>query len=782
MGEGFFCVSMVVLASKQEVFSRNLLAKFSCLYYDKTTLQEEKGRGYMGITFNENTNIFKLDSDQTSYLIGLVGKEKFAGHIYFGQRLQEDGVDDLLRITEPPFTPDTNNRDRIVFMEACPFEYGSHGVGDYRTSSIRVKTQRGTTAINPLYRSHRIYEGKPAISGMPATFGSEKECTTLELELFDETLQVAVTLFYTVWEKLSVIVRHTKVENQGKETIWLNKAMSASLDMDNRDYELITLHGAWARERHIQRRRLGIGNQSVTSLRGETGHQEQPFLALCTPQTTQEQGEVYGLHLIYSGNFKADAQVAQYGTVRAQLGINEEDFSWQLQSGECFETPEAVLVYSNEGIGGMSRTYHDLYRNHLIRSPYVMKKRPVLINNWEATYFDFNTEKLLDIAKKSAECGIEMLVMDDGWFGHREDDNTSLGDWFVNEKKIAGGLKYLVDQVNALGMKFGIWFEPEMVSPDSELYRAHPDWAIAIEGRTPALGRGQLVLDLTRKEVRDHVMEQVEEILSGANIEYVKWDMNRPLSDIAGAKLPTEQMGEFYHRYVLGLYEMQERLITRFPNLLLENCSGGGARFDPGMLYYSPQIWCSDDTDAIERLAIQEGTSMIYPLSCMGAHVSVCPNHTVGRNTPFFTRGVVALAGTFGYELDITKLSTEDQQAIPEQIKLYHRFAELMVQGDYYRLISTSEGKNCDCYMVVDKEKKHAVVSFVQVLGQAQVHSRNVRLAGLDAAKKYRVQGIGVEYDKTLGGDALMYAGVQIPVLRGDYQALLLEITEDGVN
>lgn len=730
----------------------------------------------MGIVFDEKQRVFKLDAGNAAYMIGLAGKEGFAGHMYFGKRLQECTTDDLLRITEPPFVPDTNNRDRISFMDAFPFEYASHGVGDFRDSSIRVRTTEGTTAVSPVYHSHRIYAGKKGIEGMPAVFGKEEECTTLELVLADQVLQLKIILYYTVFEALSVVVRHVRICNEGENTLWLTKAMSACLDMDNRDYEMITLHGAWARERHIQRRKIGYGTQGVESLRGETGHQEQPFIAVCAPQATQSQGEVYGFHLIYSGNFKVRAKVNQFDMLRVNIGINDEDFTWQLKPGESFDTPEAVLVYSDQGIGGMSRIFHDLYRNHLIRSPYVFEKRPVLINNWEATYFDFNTEKLLQIAKKAAESGIEMLVMDDGWFGHREDDNSSLGDWYVNEEKIKGGLKNLVDRVNELGMKFGIWFEPEMISPDSKLYRDHPDWAIAIAGRTPSMARGQYVLDLTRKEVRDSIFERMEEILSGANIEYVKWDMNRPLSDIAGAKLPPEQMGEFYHRYVLGVYEMQERLVTRFPKLLLENCSGGGARFDPGMLYYSPQIWCSDDTDAMERLSIQEGTAMIYPLSCMGAHVSVCPNHTVGRNTPFFTRGITALAGTFGYELDITKLPEEEVQAIPEQVALYHRFAELIVRGDYYRLISTTEGKGCDCYMVVDKEKENALLSFVQVQGRPNCRSRNVRMQGLKEDALYTVKGIGAEYEKTLRGDALMYAGVQIPELRGDYQGMLLEI------
>ena len=422
----------------------------------------------------------------------------------------------------------------------------------------------------------------------------------------------------------------------------------------------------------------------------------------------------------------------------------------------------------------MTRHYHDMYRNHLIRGEYRDKKRPILINNWEATYFDFNTEKLLKIAEQASKLGIEMLVMDDGWFGHRNDDSTSLGDWKVNEQKLPGGLKSLVEQVNALGMKFGIWFEPEMISPDSDLYREHPDWAIAIPGRAGSLCRNQYVLDLSRKEVRDHAFESVAAVLHSANIEYVKWDMNRQLSDLGSVELPVDRQGELYHRYVLGVYELQDRLLQEFPHLLLENCSGGGARFDPGMLYYSPQIWCSDDMDAIERLKIQEGTMLLYPLSTMGAHVSDCPNHTVGRVTPFETRGHVALAGTFGYELDITKIPEEDRQQIPAQTAMYHKYNDLIRRGDYSRIASFLENGNYDCYQVTSKDQKEALVTYVQVLSRPNFHSRRVRLKGLAPEKQYRIEETG----EIFGGDVLMQAGLLVTPLWGDYRSKLIHLTE----
>lgn len=495
-------------------------------------------------------------------------------------------------------------------------------------------------------------------------------------------------------------------------------------------------------------------------------------MALVTPNTTQETGEVYAMNFVYSGNFFAQVEKSQFDSLRVTMGIHPEGFEWKLMPGEQFCAPEVCIVYSAEGLGKMTRTFHELYRKHLIRSPYLHKERPILINNWEATYFDFNERKLIDIAKEASTLGIEMLVMDDGWFGHRNNDDSSLGDWQVNEEKLKGGLPYLVEEVKKTGMKFGIWFEPEMISPDSDLFRQHPDWAIQIPGRYITQSRAQYVLDLSREEVVDTVYNMVADILRSADISYVKWDMNRQLTTIGSAKLPADRQGELYHRYVLGVYRLQERLVTDFPDLLLENCSGGGARFDAGMLYYSPQIWCSDDTDAIERLSIQEGTALIYPLSCMGAHVSVCPNHTVGRNTPFETRGHVALAGTFGYELDITKLSDEDKNTVKEQTKMYHKYHHLVAEGDYYRLASYSENNIYDCWMVVNKEKSQALVTYVQVLARANAKSRFIRLQGLDPSKNYRVDG------QTYTGEILLNAGIRVDAEFGDFKSRIIEITE----
>ena len=728
----------------------------------------------MAAVFLEEEKIFKLDTRNTTYVIAVVDDEQFLGHVYYGKKLKEVHLDGLLRIHENPFVPSRNNRDRVSFLDSFPMEYPAHGLGDYRESCINIRTEKGNVGLALSYVSHKITEGKDGLEGLPASFGKAGECETLKILCEDKVTGLQVILQYGIFDEADVITRSVKVVNTGKEDLYLTKVYSACLDMDNKDFEAISLHGSWARERQIETVPVSHGKYSVESIRGESSHQDHPFLALKTKNADQENGEVYAMHFVYSGNFKAQVQSDQFDQVRMTMGIHPEDFTWKLKEGEYFQAPETVLVYSAQGLGQMTRIFHDFYRNHLIRSKYKNQKRPILINNWEATYFDFDTDKLIAIAKQASALGIEMLVMDDGWFGNRCDDNRALGDWFVNEEKLKGGLKYLVDEVNKLGMKFGIWFEPEMISPDSDLYRAHPDYAIAIPGREPSLCRNQYVLDLTRKEVRDYAYECVAKILRSANIEYVKWDMNRQLSDIGSLELPADQMGELYHRYVLAVYEMQERMMTEFPHLLLENCSGGGARFDPGMLYYSPQIWCSDDTDAIERLKIQEGTALIYPLSTMGAHVSDCPNHTVGRVTPFETRGYVALAGTFGYELDVTKIPESDREQIPAQVAMYHKYNDLVREGDYYRIASYAENHYFDCYGVVSKNKKEALYTYVQVLNRPNYHSRRIYLKGLAAEKYYAIEG----EDGTWSGEQLMNAGLLVQNPFGDFKGKLIHLTE----
>ncbi len=733
------------------------------------------------ISYNKKNNTFRLDTPNSSYSI-FINERGYIGHAYYGSKTGDDDLSYLTRNKEYGFSNNEIFREKGSFLDFFPQELPTEGLGDYRSPALAITDSEGHNAVELKYKSHKISKGTKALPGLPAVFASEKEASLLELTATDELLGADVTILYTVFEDLDAIVRSVKIKNTGSKPFYIKKALSASLDLDDENYDVITLHGSWARERHIERRPLHLGKQEVSSMRGETSHQEHPFIALLDHNADWESGRVYGLNFIYSGNFTASAQKNQFNNVRTVLGINPEGFCWKLEAGEEFYTPQAVLVYSDKGLNAMSHTFHDLYRDHLIRSPYKKTARPIIINNWEATYFNFDTEKLIDIAREASKDGIEMLVMDDGWFGHRSSDDSSLGDWIVNENKLKGGLKHLVDEVNKLGMKFGIWFEPEMISPDSELYRAHPDWAIQIPGREPGLSRQQLVLDITRKEVQDHTYESVAKILRSANIEYVKWDMNRQLTDIGSAALPADRLGEFYHRYVLAVYSLQERLLQEFPKLLLENCSGGGARFDPGMFYYSPQIWCSDDTDAFERLEIQEGTALIYPLSTMGAHVSVCPNHACGRVTPFKTRGYVALSGTFGYELDITKLAPEERSLIPGQVALYKRFSDLVRNGDYSRIASYRENNEYDCWASISKDKTKALVTFVQVLNHPNFKTRFIKLSNLKQDVKYKISYPDENQEEypvqTLTGRTIANAGIPVRRDWGDFVAKLIFIEE----
>ena len=729
------------------------------------------------IKFDQKNKTFRIDTPSSTYCI-TVAQKGYLSHSYYGPKIGDDDVSYLTRQFEYFMSQGDLFREKHTLLDFLPQEMPTDGMGDFRESALAISNDKGNNGVELMYKDFKILDEAQTLPGLPSVFGNKAQ--TLEIICQDEILQTQVHLFYTVFEGLDAIIRSTRIENNGTNPIFIKKALSASFDIDSDNYDVITLHGSWARERHIERHPVHMGKQGVLSMRGETSHQEHPFIALVDHNTDENFGKVYAMNFIYSGNFVADVQKNQFDSIRMVMGINPENFCWKLNAGQIFDTPQAVLVFSDKGLNGMSHTFHDLYRDHLIRSPYKNKMRPILINNWEATYFDFDTEKLLDIAREASKDGIEMLVMDDGWFGCRNSDNCSLGDWFVNEEKIKGGLKYLVEEVNKLGMKFGIWFEPEMISPDSDLYRSHPDWAIQIPGRTPGMSRQQLVLDITRKEVEDYAYECVAKILRSANIEYVKWDMNRQLSDIGSLSLPADQIGEFYHRYVLALYRMQNKLVTEFPNLLLENCSGGGARFDPGMFYFSPQIWCSDDTDAIERLSIQEGTALIYPLSTMGAHVSVCPNHAVGRVTPFKTRGYVALSGTFGYELDITKLPQEERALIPHQVELYKKYSDLVRTGDYWRIASYSQNHEYDCWMSLSKDKKRALVTFVQVFNHPNYKTRFIKIQGLDENKKYKISFPDENQNDfpviEMTGLTIKNAGIPVKRDWGDFNAKLIYI------
>lgn len=724
----------------------------------------------MAVEYFKDTRTFRLRSKDTDWVMQVVD-DGYLLQVYCGAAVPDSDLSWLLRLDEPPFVPSVNIRDKGTFMDSAPFVYPCAGTGDYREPAFEIVAPDGTTASDLRYSSHRIYSGKPALDGLPATFATEESgCETLEIVLEDKFTGLEVTLVCTAFEKLSAFTRSVRVKNCGLQPVYLKNVSSLCVDFDSSHMDMMTLWGSWARERIPERCRLHHGVQYISSGRGTSSHQYNPFAALCARNADEDSGEVWGFSLVYSGNFKALAEVTQHDCTRFIIGMGSDGFLWKLEPGETFTAPEAAAVHSLEGLGGMSRTFHDLWRQNLIRSPYKFRERPVLINNWEATYFNFDADKLADIAREASQLGIEMLVMDDGWFGHRESDNSSLGDWFVNEKKLPGGLGALVERVKGYGMRFGIWFEPEMISPDSDLFRSHPDWAIQIKGREMTMSREQYVLDLSRSEVRECVYSQIKRILDSADIAYVKWDCNRQITEAGSLALPSDRQQEVMHRYVLGVYDLMERLVTDYPDLLLENCSGGGGRFDPGMLYYSPQIWCSDDTDALERLKIQYGTSLCYPCSAIGAHVSVCPNHTVGRTTPFSARAHAALAGTFGYELDVTKLSEEDKAAIPGQIALYKKYGQLVRSGDLYRISSIFDDPEYHALMFVAKDKSEALVEYFQVLGRPNRRSRRIKLKGLDPSALYFEEQTP---EKTISGAALMNCGINICGLWGDCQSVI---------
>ena len=728
----------------------------------------------MDIRFNEKDKLFVIETDSTSYVIAVLGEEGLLGHLYYGDKIQYEDAPYLLNIPQNQNTPTPTMRDRSAFLDIYPFEYTSNNVGDYRKSGIEITDSNGHSSLQLCYESHVIYSGKRKMEGLPATFGTDKDSMTLEISVKDSVVGLRAVLSYSIFEGLDAVIRSVKLINDSDKEIFIDKVMSMTMDMDQDGYQLLTLYGSWARERLMDFRDIGFGDTSIESFRGESSHQFQPFMALVQNGDSQDTGKVYGFSFVYSGNFEAGVNKSQFDNLRVYMGIGSKNFRWKLRPYDSFQAPEVVLTYSGAGLGKMTRTLHDLYRNHLIRSRYKDMERPILINNWEATYFDFDSDKLLAIAKEAKKSGIEMLVMDDGWFGERNDDNSSLGDWYVNEDKLKGGLKKLVDEVNAIGMKFGIWMEPEMISPRSRLYDEHPDWAIRVPDREPCRSRNQYVLDITREEVRDYIYSRIKAILESCNIEYLKWDMNRQLSDLGSMGLSRDAQGELSHRYMLAVYDLQERLVTDFPNLLLENCSGGGARFDAGMLYYSPQIWCSDDTDAIERLKIQEGTALIFPLSTMGAHVSDCPNHTVGRTTPFKTRGDVALAGTFGYELDITRIPESDREDIPRQVAQYHKYNHLVRGGDYYRIASYQRNHTYDAYMLVSKDKKEALVTYVQVEASPNPARKVIKLPGLVPDATYQIEDSDIE----VKGSTLEKVGIALPILPGDYQSKLIHLLQ----
>lgn len=706
----------------------------------------------MPITFDEKRKIFKLDTLDSTYAIGI--REGYLIHLYYGKKIPDDNLLDLpFRGYFATISPKNVHVDDYKFsLDVQPMEYSCNGSGDYRLAALSIKDSMGRTTTDIRYLDHKIYDGKPKLKGLPATYcNDDSEAQTLELITIDKFTGAKVTLYYTAFANYSVVTESVKVENTGKETFEIEKVASCCVNFPSMDYNMINLSGVWSRERRVITRHLAHGIQSVASKRGSSSHNHNPFVALVDDKGGEDFGDAFGFNLVYSGNFSADIETDYLDCTRLVMGINPIDFTWVVEPGDEFQSPEVVMVYSDSGMGKMSRTFHDLYNNNLIRGEWKNKKRPLLINSWEGSGFDFDQETLVRYAKEAKKLRIELLVMDDGWFGHRDSDNSSLGDWFVNESKLKGGLTKLIERVNAEGIQFGIWYEPEMISEDSELYKAHPDWCVHVEGREQSPARQQYVIDMTRQDVRDCIFNQMYDVLSKNNIAYLKWDYNRAITEPASVMLDARHSKEFFHRFILGTYELMDRITSAFPHILFESCAGGGGRFDAGMLYYMPQAWASDNTDPIERLTIQFGTTMCYPASSMGAHVSACDR------TGIETKAAVAMAGTFGYELDPKEMSEEDKEKVKEQVKNYHRYYNVIHFGDLYRIIAPTDDEFKCAWEYVAKDKSEALLTVV-IKNRAPHDFLLIKMKGLDPEKMYRDETDGEIYS----GALLMNAGINL--------------------
>ena len=710
------------------------------------------------ITYEAQSKCFLLSGKNYSYCM-YINRAGLLQHLYWGKKIGAADAAFLVAAHGLPASPNPDDYNKEIATDGMPSECGSFGRGDFRPATVVVRRKDGAAMSRFRYVSHKIVKGALHLQGMPC---ARKADETLILTLKDDFSDIELDLNYSVSEDSDVLVRSAVIRNAGKESAEIAKAFSFCTELpDTRGtYSALRLAGSWARERTPVITPLAEGTLRIESARGYSSHQMNPFLAVLSEGCGEESGECYGFNLLYSGSFAITADVSHNKSIRVQGGINDCLFGWQLRGGETFATPQAALCYSGEGLGGMSRAYHDFFREYIIDPKRVYMRRPIVINNWEATYFDFDNEKLFSIIDEAAKLGMDTFVLDDGWFGKRDGDTSGLGDWFVNEEKLKGGLKAVIGHCKEKGLKFGLWFEPEMVSEDSDLYRAHPDWAIGKAGAEPCRSRNQLVLDFTRREVVDYIFETVSKILRENDISYVKWDKNRDITENYTASLPADRQGEFWHRYALGFYDLAERLTKAFPNVFFEGCAGGGGRFDGGALYYFPQIWTSDDTDGLERTKIQWGTSMCYPVSAMSCHVSACPNHQTGRTTPFATRGAIASLGATGYELDLTKLSEEEKVQVREQIKNYKGIDELVLRGDLYRLADPFKG-NYFCEMLVGKDKSKAYVVGERFRADPCDHDRVLKLRGLDEGKTYAIKELNV----TASGAALMGAGLFCPRL-----------------
>ena len=717
----------------------------------------------MAITFNETTRIFTLTTAHTTYQMQ-ADAQGYLLHLYYGARTAGE-MDYLLNYGDRGFSgnPNSAGSDRTYSLDALPQEYPSLGTGDFRNYALNIENADGSQCCNPVYITHEIAAGKYTLKGLPFVRAEENEAETLKIILEDPVTKVELHLLYGVLEKEDIITRSVIIKNAGKAPVTVKKAQSACLDFLHGDYDLIKFYGRHAMERNMERMPVSHESTRIGSRRGTSSHQYNPGVILAGKNTNEDSGSCYGMLFVYSGNFLVEAEKDQYDQTRIQMGLTDELFAYPLEAGAEFTAPEVILSYTNKGLSRLSQQYHHCIMNHICQRKYVHANRPVLINSWEAAYFDFTGDTIVELAKEAKALGIDMVVMDDGWFGKRNDDNSSLGDWYVNEEKLGGTLTKLIERVNAEGVKFGIWIEPEMVSEDSDLYREHPEWAITIPGRKPVRSRNQLVLDFSRKEVRDEIFKRICAVLDQGNVEYIKWDMNRSLADIYAPNVTYD--------YVLGVYDFLEKLTNRYPDILIEGCSGGGGRFDAGMLYYTPQIWCSDNTDAINRTRIQYGTSFFYPVAAMGSHVSAVPNHQTGRVTSMHTRGVAAMSGTFGYELNPALLNAKEKAEIRAQLAQYREYQELIREGDYYRLSNPFQD-NFAAWMVVSDDRSKALVSVIRLTAEANPPAAYVTLKGMEEDAFYREKTTGKVYP----GAALMEAGILLPAAVSEYEAYQIEL------
>ncbi len=728
----------------------------------------------MAIIYERKTHIFTLHTEHSTYQMK-VDAFGYLLHLYYGGRIPGSmesvpSMDYLLTYYDRGFSgnPSAAGLDRTYSLDVLPQEYPSLGTGDFRGSAFAVRNGDGSESCSLHYVSHKIGKGKYSLEGLPAVYAEEAQ--TLEILLEDSVSGIQVRLLYGVLEKEDIITRSAVVWNGGSRKIVVEKALSACVDFVSGEYDLISFHGRHAMERNFQRKPIDCGSQVLGSRRGTSSHQCNPAVIVAGRETGEDGGDCYGMMFVYSGNFMCEAERDQFGQTRVMMGLQSDLFHYPLQPGDALALPEVVLGYTGSGLGELSRMFHGVIRNHICRGEYRDRIRPVLLNSWEASYFDFNADTICALAESAAELGIDMVVMDDGWFGKREDDNSGLGDWLVNEKKLGCTLGEMIARINGCGVKFGIWIEPEMVSEGSDLYREHPDWALRIPGREPVRSRNQLVLDFSREEVRNYVFDRICEVLEQGNVEYVKWDMNRSIADVYSAR---NDQGKVAYDYVIGVYDFLEKLVRRYPHIMIEGCSGGGGRFDAGMLYYTPQIWCSDNTDAVDRVRIQYGTSFFYPASTVGAHVSAVPNHQTGRRTSLHTRGVVAMAGTFGYELDPGKLSEEEKEEVREQVRQFKKHAPLIYHGDYYRL-SDPFRDAFGAWMFVSEDRSSALLSAVMLEIHGNMPVQYVRLKGLKPEAVYE----DARSHQCYLGAALMNAGLPLPVRLEEYAAYQIELNE----